>query len=305
MKKILTLTIGIPTCYGGETLVKTAESIAAAIQALRSARPEIIDRVQFIIVADRTPIAPVVLAKLEKFGASVKWNAKEGSQLKKIEQLIHMADGDIFVSTQDDVVFAADTLLRIVESFEKDDSLTMLGVRVLPATADSFFGSVLSTMMRVVDTVSRNWNNGDNHLSASGRCLAYRTEFIKQFRTPHEIINCDMFFYLENRRLKGKFVASNNARVYIRTPKNIKEQTGASSRYQYSQQELSKYFDYDIGNEYNLSITALFAGFLKELFIHPVGTVAYVFVYLYTRLKKQPKRVVSNTKWKIDKSTKT
>jgi hypothetical protein len=301
-KQIKNISIGIPTCYGGETLVKTAESIYESVEYLKSQKPYV--RVQFLVAADRTPLSPEVLSRLEKLGVDVTWNEKEGSQLKKLEQTIKKADGDIFVSTQDDVRFDRETLFRIVENFEADEELTMLGVRVLPIRGGTFFESILSTMVRVVDTIGRNWNKGDNHLMASGRCLAYRGDFIKRFRKPHEVINCDMFFYLENKRLGGKFAISKRAKVYIRTPKTIKEQTGASSRYQYSQQELTGYFDTDISKEYFIPLGPILTGLMGEFIRNPFAVLGYLGVYVYTRIKKQKKKQVANTNWEVDSSTK-
>ncbi len=296
LKKPLTLTIGIPTCYGGESLVETAESIYASTS---------IGKIQFIIVADRTPLTPKIQTRLKELGVSVTWNTKEGSQFKKLNQIVEEAKNGIFVFTQDDIMFERSTLSHILKAFEKDTKLTMLGIRVLPLKPYTFIESTLATMVRLVDTIGRSWNKGNNHLMASGRCLAFRTDAIKKFRIPNAVVNGDMFLYLENKRLGGKFAYSEQAKVFIRCPQTIKDQIGPSSRYQYSQQELKNYFKFEIKDEYKIPVLNILIGVTKEIMKNPLTTFAYFGVYIYTRIKKQPVSIASKTVWDVDESTKS
>src|SRR4030042_1044305 len=105
VKKPLRLTVGIPTCYGGESLVATAKSIRASHG---------IGEFRFIVVADRTPLTPSVRQRLDELQVEVYWNEIEGSQHKKLAQMVAMLDTDIFIYTQDDITFQPDTIANIV-----------------------------------------------------------------------------------------------------------------------------------------------------------------------------------------------
>lgn len=294
-KRELTITVSIPTAYGGESLVETAKSIHAS---------ENISPFRFIIVADRTPISKSIKKGLQDMGVELYWNEKEGSQFKKIKQMIDMAKGDIFISTQDDIIFPPLTIAAIVKTFQEDSQLTMLGARVLPLEPQTFFESIMASMIRVVDRIGGHWNEKQNYLMANGRCLAFRTGHLKKFRIPEKIVNGDMFLYLENKRLGGTFMRPNEAVVYIRPPQKVKDQTGPSSRFQYSEQEMTGIFGPETAKEYRIPKLALFMGTLEEFLRHPISMGLYPFVYLYTRLKKQPQSKVTNPVWDIDTSTK-
>ncbi len=293
--KKLTLTIGIPTCYGGESLLATAKSIYASIDAYPDS---------FIICADRNPIAPELQKELEDMGIQVIWNTVEGSQSKKIKQILEYVHTDLFVCTQDDVIFDPYALREIVRSFQEDSAITMSSVRLLPLPPVTFFERAMASMLRITNRIGRYWNKGDNYLLASGRCLIFRTDFFKGGRMFEEVVNGDMFFYLENKAMGGQFAYQHSACVYIRCPQYLRDQVRPSSRYQYSQDELGHYFTHDISSEYSILYTALIVGFVGEIITHPISTLTYIAVFCYTRLRKQSKSIVSNPIWEIDSSTK-
>lgn len=295
MKKQLTITVGIPTCYGGASLVDTARSI------LNSRGVKI---TQFIIVADRNPISKKIRQTLEEMGIKVIENSVVGSQRKKLKQMIAMATGDIYIATQDDIFFAPETLAALVNDFEQDPTVTMLGSRVLPLTPQTAFEGAMGVGVRIVDRTACSWKNGVNHLAVSGRCLAFRTNKLKEFRIPEEVINGDMYLYLENRRLGGVFRLVRAAKVYLRCPVRLKDQIGPTSRYQYSKTEMQTYFDFDVTNEYRLPKYILVRSLVTEFLLHPRQAIHYIGIFLYTRLKKQSIKKTTNALWQIDLSTK-
>lgn len=289
------ITVGIPTCYGGESLITTVKSI------LTSAGER---KIRIIIVADRNPIRTTVKNELKKLGVELYWNKIEGSQFKKIKQMVEMTNSDLYISTQDDITFEKNVIPEILKAFTQDKNLTMTGVRVLPLPPVTFFESIMSSMLRIIDKIGLNWNNGDNRLNASGRCLAFKTNHIKKFNFPESVVNGDMYMYLENKKLNGKFKLLKNAKIFIRCPQTLKDQIGPSSRYQYQREEMKSYFDFDISCEYKIPVTAVFKAVSSEFFWHPVQTVLYFIVFIYTRIRRQQKSRVTNPVWQVDLSTK-
>lgn len=295
MTNKLKITVGIPTCYGGESLVETVKSLRES---------NFKDNFEILIEADRTPWSDGVKKALKKMGVKSHWNGVEGSQCKKLNQIIRKTRSDIFIFTQDDIIFDPQTLNEIYQAFVSDPKLTMAGVRVLPLKSLTFFEGALGVMLRGIDRIVTHWNRGDNYLMANGRCLAFRTTHLKKFRLSNSLINTDMFMYLENKHLGGKFNAIDNARVFIRVPQKINDQIGPSSRFQYSKEEMSHYFNYDLSNEYKVPLKVLIYAAFKELISNPINFSLYILVYFYTRLKKQNKEKALRTIWRIDSSTK-
>lgn len=290
-----TITICIPTCYSGNSLVETVESIRRASYG---------ENVKIVITADRTPIKKEIKAKLEKLNAEVFWNEKEGSQFKKIKQMIKKSNSDIYISTQDDVIFDKNTILEVHNAFQKDSNLTMAAIRILPLKPLTFFENAMTSMLRIVDSISQNWKSGDNYLAASGRCLAFKTSHLKKFRIPETVVNGDMFLYLENQRLNGKFKRLEKAIVYIRCPQKIEDQIGPSSRHLYSSLEMKKYFNWNLENEYEIPVFISTKAFILEFLRNPIASSYYLVIRIYTRILKLSKKEVSSPIWKIDTSTK-
>ncbi len=290
-----TITVGIPTCYGGQSLVETVRSIRKAKNG---------NTVRIMIIADRTPITPVVADALIKLRTELTWNPVEGSQTKKVKQMIGKTTSDIYISTQDDITFDENTINEILNAFENDTSLTMAGIRIFPLPPETYFEAAMGSMVRIVDTIAQLWNDTHNHLASSGRCLAFRTTHLKRFRIPENVVNSDMFYYLENKRLDGTFRQLAKALVYIRCPQKLKDQIAPSSRYLYSKKEMQKHFSQKLDTEYRIPILLLLWAFTKELACHPLPIVYYLFIRIYTLVVRQSKGVVSNPVWKVELSTK-
>ena len=288
------ITIGIPTCYGGESLITTVASIQKCSGNFT---------LEIIIQADRTPISKRVRNELKKLGVQLYWNDKEGSQFKKLNQIIRRAKGEIFIFTQDDIIFDPRALCEICKTFINNPAVTMLCTRVLPLPTQNFFESGMASMVRIVDRTGREWNNGDNHLVASGRCMAFRSAFLRKYSMPETIVTGDVYLYLENRRLGGKFTYTQNGMVYIRCPQNLKDQMGPSSRYQYSEKELQKYFR-DAKKEYQIPQGILIKNYILEFITYPISTLFYMAIYCYTRLNRYSYSSAVNPVWKVDLTTK-
>lgn len=265
---------------------------------------EHVEKFRIIIQADRTPIEADIKQELLDLGVEIYWNDEVGSQFKKLKQIVTKTHSDIFIFTQDDITFRPDTIVEIVKEFAADEQVSMVGSRVLPLSPVNWFEAAMTSMVRIVDRTAGNWNNGTNYLAASGRCLSFRTSYLKKFRFQENVVNGDMYLYLENKRLGGRFKRSHQSIIYLRCPQSLKDQLGPSSRFQYSQSELTGYFDTNISSEYEIPMAALLKASIFEFLCHPVNFVMYITIFFYSRLKKQPISMVTNPLWNIDISTK-
>ena len=180
----------------------------------------------------------------------------------------------------------------------------MAGIRIQPLPPETFFESAIGSMVRIVDTIARSWNGTDNHLASSGRCLAYRTKHIQKFRIPEGVVNSDMFFYLENKRLGGTFRQISKAFVSIRCPQTIKDQIAPSSRYLYSKEEMKGYFNQNLDAEYKIPLKHIVSAYIRELVMRPLPSLYYFLIRIYTLVKRLPKKTVANPVWRVDVSTK-
>lgn len=293
--KKITITVAIPTRYGGAGLVPTVENIRAS----KGAEIE-----KLLVIADRIPIPHDIRERLEELGVSLVWNNEEGTLAKKVKQMIEMCDTDILISTQDDVLFKPDTIARIVDAFNEGEQVTMVATKIAPLPEKSFTGSIIGQAVRIPGRIASLWNRGDNYLAANGRCLSFRTQFAKKFRIPEKLVNLDAFLYFENKRLRGVMRLAEDSVAFIHAPETVQEQVRPSSRFLASQQELAPYFPYNLSHEYRIPFFAGIRAGLAEVALRPLQTICYLFVLAYTRLRRQGTQEALNPFWKIETSTK-
>lgn len=295
MKNKYSLTVGIPTYYGGQGLVKAAKSVLASKN---------VGEFDFIVCVDGNPLDKKIEKQLNDLGVRVVFSKARGGQVARIKQMISLAKSDLLILTQDDIRFEPDTLSKIIKNFEVNHTVTMIGARVMPVRAKTYFEKIIEVGVNLTHRVGTLWNSGNNYLLSSGRCLAFRTSFIKKFQIPEEVINSDAYLYFENKKRGGLFRYLPQAVVYNKSPQNLKEHLKQSRKFQYSLEELSKHTDLGLMNEYSVPFVVKLRAYFDEFIENPFWAILYLYVFLYTRT--QQKHMYSKAKrfWDTDTSTK-
>lgn len=292
-RETLTLTIGIPTYYGGPSLVRAAESIMAS---------EGVQKFRFIVNVDGNPLKPEIESRLVELGVEVIFSAQRGGQVARLNHMKEIATTDLLVFAQDDIVFERDTLRKLVAAFDSDPHLTMANANVMPAPAEIFFERVEQIGQSVVKRIVRQWRSGDNYLAANGRCQVFRTSWVKQFHLPEVIVNSDAYKYFENKLRGGKFKFVEDAVVFDRSPLTLQEYVRQTQKYQSSSRELGRYFPSDITGEYRVPLGMKIRAYAAELIRHPILAPFYLPLFIYSRLVP-PDQTLSRF-WETDVSTK-
>ena len=291
----LTFTVAIPTYYGGYGLIKTAKSIINS---------KGVGKFRFLVSVDGNPLQGEVKNQLKKLGVEVIENKQRGGQVTRIKQNISLTKTEIVILTQDDVIFDKYAIANILNALEKNPKVTMVGAKILPIPAKTFFEKIIETGIKVNYFTGKNWENGDNYLLASGRCLAFRTTHVKKLNIPDEVINSDAFLYFENKRKNGRFLAVDTAIVYNKSPQNLKEHLKQSKKFQYSQEELSKYQKIELAKEYSVPKSLMAKVYLSEFLINPIYTSLFILIYIYTRTMGRNMYSGATRFWTTDVSTK-
>lgn len=294
-KKKLSVTVGITTCYGGESILETVKSISASTG---------IDKFRFIIVADREPINLKIKKGFKKYGVELIENKVEGSQFKKKKQILELCDTDLIVFTNDDVLFGQDTLKTVINEFQKDKKVTLISVNNQPLQSNSHIERAISVGTNIVNRIAKEWSNGDNYLSVIGRFEATRTKWIKgYFNLRDDVVSSDQYMYFENKRNGGKYKYLSSVSVFFRNPQSLQEHLRKSSRFQYSKEEMSKYFGY-LSTDYKIPRLILLKAIVGEFLTNPIYFIFYILISLYTRFFKISFKESLNPVWEVDVSTK-
>lgn len=294
--KNLTYTVGIPTYYGAHGLVKTVKSIKSS---------KGVDDFEIIVTVDGNPLSDKVKNALLNQGVKLIENKKRGGQVERIKQLIKLVKNDILILTQDDVLFEKNTLHKIVKHFESNPKTTMVGARIFPMKANTFFEQIVEIGVFLTHCIGDMWNHGDNYLLSSGRCLAFRLDFVKSFEIPVEVINSDAYLYFENKRKGGSFVGLKDAIVYNKSPQNPTENNKQSKKFLASQAENEKYMKHDLTDEYSIPLYVKLRCLVSMFVQKPIIFSLYVFLILQTRFIGKNIYVHKSRFWDTDTSTKT
>lgn len=294
MKSKLSLTVGITTCYGDESILETVKSIRNS-QDIKDFR--------FIIVADRVPISEKIKKELKKYKVELIENKVESGQMKKKKQILAKTRSDILLFTNDDVLLGKNAIKKMLERFERKPKTTLISIRNQPVKATSLFEEIISVGTIMAGKIAKYWNKGDNYLSVIGRFEAARVSHLKKFRIPTKIATSDAFLYFENKRLGGGYEYIPEVAVYFKNPQNMKEHLRKSSRFQFSKLEMSKYFK-NLDAKYDVPVFAQLRAIFEEFVKDPVKFMLYIMVLIYTRIMRSKPKEVLDAVWEVDLSTK-
>lgn len=292
----LSAMVGIYTCYGGPSLVRAIESIRVS---------EAGNDVEILVVADGQPLTQDILKRLNELKVDVREQPGLSPQAVKIRKIISLCESDVLILTQDDVIFDNRAVKQIIGVFAGDPSVTMTGAKILPVPAKTFFEKIVEVGVSLVQRIGAKWNRGDNYLLSNGRCLAFKTEAIKKFSIPDDVVSLDAYLYFENRNKNGKFAFAKNSIIYNKSPLYLREHKKQSSRYSYSRLEISDYFSgFNLVREYRIPLGIVFSSLAKEFFSRPFYTTLYCFMQAYVYIFRGRRKKILNPLWKTDESTK-
>lgn len=289
------ITVGIPSYNSGESIINTVKSI----QQSRTNH-----KINVIVSVDGPTMSKDIEAQLKKLAVKIIHNQERQGQTARNAQIANVTKTDLLIMTQDDVVFSPTAIEEITDAFSQDKQLTMVAPSIEPLPSKVVFEEILKSGVSITRSISKGWNNGDNYLSSIGRCLAYRTEMVQQFNIDEKIINCDAFYYFENKRLGGKFAYIDKAKIYYRLPQNMDDHLKQVRKFVVSQSEMNNYLKTDLHTEYTLPRNLFIKAVLSQLVKNPLNTFLYLATSIYARTR--PKSFYNEVTrfWEVDKSTK-
>lgn len=289
-----TVTIGIPTYYGGDSLIRTVESIRGSVDA---------PPFRLIVCVDGNPLRPEVELRLTELGAEVIFSEVRGGQLERLKQIIGECDTEYLLFTQDDILFSRDTLREMVAAVQGDPDVTMVSGNGQFLPPRNFFEKIMHTGADITDTIGAMWNDGDNYLRVGGRCLAFRADFAKSMKITDSVMSSDVFFYFYNKKFGKRFRYVPEAVYFLRSPDNLSEHLRQSRKYQLVDEEIHRSVGIDVEKEYPIPFRVRLTALVKQFFRHPLLVPCYVAVFLYTRVFG--KHLFDGKKfWDTDVSTK-
>jgi cellulose synthase/poly-beta-1,6-N-acetylglucosamine synthase-like glycosyltransferase len=291
----LTLTVGLTTCYGDPSIVETIKSYRAS---------KGIKKFNIILIADTVPLSADIKRDLRNLGVDITENRTPSSQIRKQKQIIAKCTTDILVLTQDDVLIDPNALATVLHTFERSPKTTLISIRNQPLPPFTAFEAALCVGTELANDMAASWRHGDNYLAVVGRFMALRTSQLRKMTLRTEVATSDAYYYLENKRVGGMLTYLPGVAIYFRNPQRFDEHRRKSSRFAYSQMEMTRYFG-PLDGEYHVPFSIRLSCMAAKCIKYPVRFCQYIAILLATRLHPLPSDNVLNPIWKVDVSTKS
>ena len=297
IEKNPSVTVSIITCYGGASLIDTARSIRASVN---------MPAFRFVIVADRNGVAPEVKKELAPYNVEIiEKIGEDWTPHRKWRLIRDITTTDLLVLTQDDVIFEPDALAQAVGQFTANPETTIVNIRNIPAKPENIFEAGVNVGTRLANRIGELWNHGDNYIGLLGRAMVVRTEWFKKIELPDDVVSSDAYLYFLNKKMGGVYYNMAGARINFRNPQNMGEHWRKSSRFQYSEHEMQRYFTENLHDEYHVPLSVIVRAVCEEFVQHPAAMLVYSYIWIYTRLFKQrAEKALATTHWEVDTSTK-
>jgi len=297
MKKI-NVNIGIPAYNEGE-------NIKTLIQIILDQKNKNYILNNIIIISDKSTDGTVSEVKKVK-------NSKIILIEKKIRQGKSQLLNELFKISNSDVLILLDAEIRIKDRFlfEKllapiinNDSVGLVGGSPIPESSNNFIQRSINTTYSPYIKIRESLNNGNNIYGCSGTLLAVSKSFYKFVSIPKESTGNDAFLYFSCITSGFKFIHVSNAKIYLKTPDNLRDHFNQNSRWVKARGNLIKRFG-DLVNKEYLIPKRLFFGSLIEQFIKTPIESGFIFsINLFIKLVARFNHK-TKAKWKVAKSTK-
>ncbi|MBP7842387.1 glycosyltransferase family 2 protein [Candidatus Woesebacteria bacterium] len=292
MKKV---TICIPTYYGSESLIDSLSSIRNSKMG---------SQFRIIVALDGKPLEKSIEKRVLNLNVELIENTDNKGQMARIIQMIDMVDTPYVILTQDDIMFESDTIVNLLKHFQNNKKLSMVGALELPTTPKLLIEKVVAVGIFSARYIGKNWRKSNNYLMASGRCMAFNTQFLKSLELPEKIVNSDSYLYLATKKAGGIFESAQEAIVRNPAPQTVQEHLKQAYRFSISQRENSDFIDSEIADEFAIPFSLKIKAVLRSFILYPIYTPLYIALTVYSKLFNMKQTYVTTGVWNTDVSTK-
>lgn len=295
MKKLTTVSIGIPAYNEGSNIQKLLKTLLAQKETGIKIK-------EIIVMSDgsnddtREKVTAVKDKRIRFYD-----DGKRLGKSARLNNIFKIFTGDVLVLMDADIMITQRTLIAKTIKNAQLNKTGIVGVNALPLPAQTYFEKVLEAGVHVMKDISKQWHNGNNYLSFKGAFLALDGKLAKTITMPASIVNNDAYLYFSAVQSGYSPAYLEDSRVYYRSPMTLSDHLKQSSRYQSSEGELMNHFTLDWDYHYKIPHAVMISSMVKSLFKRPGTMLPYLSVYFYTKVNKQ---MNINSTWSIASSTK-
>ena len=239
----------------------------------------------------------VVIDHKERKGKSLRLNEIYGKNGVKT---------DIVIQPDADVILTHPHVLEeVVKPFYEGKHVGMTGGNATPLPAVTFLEKAVNCTLEAYIPFRKSLKGGNNILSATGRLLALRREVFENIIVPKDTIANDGFTYFCTITQGYKYRYAEKARVFFRSPQNLKDHISQNTRFLATHRWMKQFFPAEVvDREYHIPANLLRKEMIKQFMKHPILSLYIFVINKYCKLRGLILKHKINALWEVVYSTK-
>lgn len=213
---------------------------------------------------------------------------------------------DVLVQADADVILAHPFVIaNLIEPLKKYSKVGMCGGNPQPLPGKSFWEKTVRNAAEPYQEFRSKVKGGHNVFSAVGQLLAFRRELVKLITVPKDMIVNDTFTYFCCLTLDWQYKFVKSAIVVYRAPQKFKDLNHQNTRFHAGYNRMFNYFPADlVKSEFTVKKWLYFVTLAKQVLKHPVLSITYYLVNLYTLYKASSLVKEMGATWSVAWTTK-
>ena len=249
-------------------------------------------------------------AKQVKAFRSKKISLFDGKQRigksSRLNEAYKLLKTDILIQSDADVIMAHPCVVRdIIQPLIANENVGMCGGNPLPYPGKTFTEKAVNCTVNAYLPLRQTLRGGNNVFSCDGRLLAYKRDLVKKIYIPHDMTSNDRYTYYCCLALGYAFRSVDSAKVYFRSPTNLKDHIRQNGRFVSCPFRMVRYFHPElIKKEEHIppGLSALL--FVKQYIRHPILCTYIFLTNVYCKYNAQVYEKKITSLWPMAASTK-
>lgn len=296
--KYNTITVGIPA-YNEQV------NIARLVVALTKQRTTGSRRIsEIVVVSDGSTDSTVNQVKSIKSSRIklVSGTSRKGKN-SRLNSLFEMVSTDVLVVLDADIVLEGEYVIdTLVKGFRKLENVGLVAGNAQPITGKTLIENAVNNFIESLNFMKNRIRKGQNIYSVRGPILGFSKDFAQKLVLPMDVPD-DRYSYFACMRLGYNFYFESAAKVYFRSPKNLKDQIKQCKRFRMDRKALSSYITQQELNEaYFLPLTLKLQALLFQITRNPLAYLTMKYIQLFDHATRESK---ANGIWEIAQTTKS
>ncbi len=218
-------------------------------------------------------------------------------------KITKQAIGEILVLLDADILPADELFIeKMIEPMLNDSDVALVSPDVVSMKPTNYFEGIISASHEFKTRVFRGLNRGNNIYLCHGRALAINRKLYRRIKWPTGYPE-DAFTYLFCIQSGYKFNFAPKARVYFRSPSNLRDHLNQSLRFMAGKKKMEFYYGALVKDKYKIGLTNYFKAGIVALLMNPYAILSYVLIFCYIKFVSL-KKLRYLSKWQVSRSSK-